>query len=200
MWNRSGQLFELQLLMATSFSKNIPSTARLLHILDGGTGELLFRNGLPDDRLTWSAKAILEEKYHKMVVDAHLEYLRAGSNVITTHNFAVIPSCMKQVNQQNAIGSLTSTAVRLAMKARDQFLTETHNQNQVLIAGSIPPLNESYRADLVFSADECHHWYRIIIKALNEENVDLFLCETMSGFTECKYALDILNELEINKE
>eukprot|EP01084_Bolivina_argentea_P063117 115285_1 len=65
--------------------------------------------------------------------------------------------------------------------------------------GIIPPLQASYRPDMVLSETECKYWYEIIINALNESNVDIFLCETMSCLKECKYALDVIENVNINK-
>eukprot|EP01083_Nonionella_stella_P001935 5559_1 len=177
------------------------STHRFLHILDGGTGELLFKKGLPDDRITWSAKAILDSKYHAMVTQCHLDFLNSGSRIITTNNFALTPGCLTQIQKQNNIAELTKTAVNLAHDARTLFYkTKPKTIHNVLIAGSIPPLNQSYRPDLLLSEKQCRYWYDIIIRALHENNVDIFLCETLSCFKECKYAMDIIQQLNTNKQ
>ena len=56
------------------------------------------------------------------------------------------------------------------------------------IAGSIPPLAESYRADLVGSFETNVLQYRVIVSSLINY-VDLFLCETMSTINESKSAV-----------
>jgi len=48
-----------------------PNENQAIFLLDGGTGEELFRRGMPDDRKTWSAKAVVEPKYHKVLKDVH---------------------------------------------------------------------------------------------------------------------------------
>ncbi|MGE3796653.1 MAG: homocysteine S-methyltransferase family protein, partial [Thermomicrobiales bacterium] len=53
----------------------------------------------------------------------------------------------------------------------------------VNIAGSLPPLEESYRPDLVRSLDELLPRYREMVHLMSPY-VDLFLCETMSASTE----------------
>ena len=176
---------------------------RFLRILDGGGGDLLFKKGLPDDRITWSAKAILDKQYHKMVTETHLDFLNAGSRIITTNNYAVTPGVLKSINQHENIAQLTKIAVDLAKDARAMFYKQISDKNanrdEILIAGSVPPLNESYRPDLLLPDDECKYYYDIIINTLNDNNVDIFLCETLSCFKECKFAMDILQKLEINK-
>lgn len=40
-------------------------------LLDGGTGEELFRRGVPDDRSIWSAKAVVDNQYHGVLQQVH---------------------------------------------------------------------------------------------------------------------------------
>ena len=49
-------------------------------ILDGGMGQQLLSKGLQTKGSLWSASALLEEKYHKLVVDAHLDFINAGAD------------------------------------------------------------------------------------------------------------------------
>ena len=103
---------------------------RFLHILDGGTGELLFRKGLPDDRVTWSAKAILDKQYHSMVTQCHLEFLNAGSTIITTNNYAITPKTSSPINRQQDIAELTKTAIDLAVDARNIYYTQNPDKKK----------------------------------------------------------------------
>ena len=52
-----------------------------------------------------------------------------------------------------------------------------------LIAGSLAPLFESYRPDLVLPADELEPVYREQAEIL-ADYVDMFICETMSSAAE----------------
>ena len=46
-----------------------------VRILDGGMGQELLNRGLKPKGTLWSAYALINEQYHQMVVDAHLEFL-----------------------------------------------------------------------------------------------------------------------------
>lgn len=59
----------------------------------------------------------------------------------------------------------------------------------VKIAASVPPLSESYRADLVPSDDVLRKEYEELIPALGE--ADIYLCETMSSIRESDVAVPI---------
>ena len=63
--------------MDNSFFKKI-------RILDGGMGQLLLEKGMISMGTLWSASALLEKKYHQILVDAHLSYINAGSDIIVT--------------------------------------------------------------------------------------------------------------------
>ena len=47
-------------------------------ILDGGMGQELLSRGLKSKGSLWSASALLEEKYHQLVIDAHLSFITIG--------------------------------------------------------------------------------------------------------------------------
>ena len=55
-----------------------------IKILDGGMGQLLLEKGIVSMGTLWSASALLEKKYHQILVDAHLSYINAGSDIIVT--------------------------------------------------------------------------------------------------------------------
>lgn len=171
-----------------------PQPGCVEYILDGGMGKYMQTIGLPVNTRLWSAHALIESKYHSLVLRAHREYLEAGSNVITTSNYAVIPGYLRKENKGEQIEPLTKLAVQLAQKARLQFLAAQTDQSPAIrIAGSIPPLVESYRPDLRLSEQDSIRVYRQIIGAL--AGVDLFLIETMGCIDEAVYALKAL-ELE----
>ena len=65
---------------------------------------------------------------------------------------------------------------------------------KVLVAGSIPPLSESYRFDLVPDADEAIPIYENIARALLPY-VDIFICETMSTMSESANALGAIRNV-----
>ena len=59
-----------------------------LRILDGGMGQELHSKGLISKGTLWMTSAVLDEKYHNLIVDTHLDYISAGAEVITTATFS----------------------------------------------------------------------------------------------------------------
>ena len=59
-----------------------------IRILDGGMGQQLLAKGLISRGALWSASANLHKNFHDLVVDVHLSFINAGSEVILTNTFA----------------------------------------------------------------------------------------------------------------
>jgi S-methylmethionine-dependent homocysteine/selenocysteine methylase len=155
-------------------------------ILDGGTGETLFRNGMPDDRKTWSALAVTDSAYHDMLVQVHREFIDAGADMITVNSYSITPGSGFAIDD---IPSLVSSAATLARKAA------TAAGKGTLVCGSLAPLVESYRPDLVLPHDEGVALYCTIAVALQPQ-VDVFIAETMSSFEEASQVVDAVKGLE----
>ena len=57
-------------------------------ILDGGMGQHLLTKGLKPKGRLWSATALIDKKYHQLVIDSHLDFIKSGAEVIVTTNFS----------------------------------------------------------------------------------------------------------------
>ena len=53
-----------------------------IRILDGGMGQELLHRGLKPKGTLWSAQALIDKDCHQMVIDAHLDFINAGAEVI----------------------------------------------------------------------------------------------------------------------
>ena len=144
-------------------------------VLDGGMGdEISARLGGAATGL-WSAKALIDNP--ELVVDLHKEFIEAGARIIITNTYSTIPSYLGKVGMADRYIELTRQGGKLACRAAEE------SGEDVQIAGSLPPLSESYRPDLVPPVDEALPVYRNLVEALRDF-VDLFICETMSTAEE----------------
>ena len=57
-------------------------------ILDGGLGQELLSRGLISKGTLWSTSAVVDEKYHQLLIDVHLSFIESGADVIVTNNFS----------------------------------------------------------------------------------------------------------------
>ena len=49
------------------------------YILDGGTGQTLIEKGLKPKGTLWSATALINNDYHNLLVETHLDFINAGA-------------------------------------------------------------------------------------------------------------------------
>jgi hypothetical protein len=104
-------------------------------------GAELIKRGLTPRTGLWSARALLDEP--EGVVQVHAEYIEAGASVITTNSYSTIPSYLAKADMAESYQELTVVAAKLARRAADAAAIP------VRVAGCLPPLDESYRHDLV---------------------------------------------------
>ena len=140
-------------------------------IMDGGMGGEIQARLEGAGHGLWSAKALVEAP--QIVVDLHKQYIAAGAQIILTNSYSTIPHYLGKEGLAEHFVEYTELAGQLARQAVCEC------DQAVQVAGSIPPLNESYRSDLVPSAEEALPVYRRMVEAL-QPYVDCYICETMS--------------------
>ena len=111
-------------------------------ILDGGMGQELLANGLVGKGTLWSSTALLDEKYHDLVVNTHVSFINSGADVIVTNNFSSRRQRLKQNKVENKFDYLNIKAGELAVKAREK------SKKNIYIAGCLPAQNDTYVSDL----------------------------------------------------
>ena len=67
-------------------------------ILDGGMGQELLARGMEPNGTLWSANALLHEKYHQLLLDTHLDFIKSGAEVIVTTTFTTRKIRLKDNN------------------------------------------------------------------------------------------------------
>jgi S-methylmethionine-dependent homocysteine/selenocysteine methylase len=151
----------------------------LITLLDGAMGTELKARGaaVPDYRNSiWSAMALIRAP--ELVHQIHCDYIRAGADVIIANNYAVVPRLLARESMAHRLDELTRTACRLAQQARDAC-----DRPDVRVAGSLPPLDTTYRADCVGTESQLYDTYLRIARILADE-VDLAIAETFTTVRE----------------
>ena len=147
----------------------------MITILDGGMGGEI-QSRLPEAKAgLWSALALIE--CPDIVAALHREYIEAGADVIATNTYSTIPSYLGKAGMAGRYPALTRQAAELARAAADG------SPRPVQVAGALPPLDESYRPDLVPPAADAQPVYARLVAEMVAD-VDLWLCETMSSAAE----------------
>ena len=70
-----------------------------IRILDGGMGQELLTRGMKPNGTLWSANAVLNPDYHKLLLDTHLDFvkLRADTSIEKTVLSKSIPNVDKMM-------------------------------------------------------------------------------------------------------
>lgn len=155
--------------------------------LDGALGSILLARANKSSSGLWSAQFLLDDP--EAIKSLYEEYVDIGSNLITTNTYSTIPSYLNKEKISAKMPELIDIAGKLAKEVADRH-------EHVRVAGSLPPLEESYRPDLVLTEGEALPIYKSLIEGLLPY-VDIFLCETISSIQETQNvlkALDLYNK------
>jgi len=155
-----------------------------IKILDGGMGRELARMGAPFRQPEWSALALIEAP--QFVRAAHDAFIAAGSQVITTNSYAVVPFHVGDDVFAEQGAALIALSGKLAREAADVAPAK------VLVAGSLPPVLGSYRPDL-FEPVAAKKLLQVLVDSLTG-NVDVWLAETQSSVAEVEAVRDVLGD------
>ena len=148
-------------------------------LLDGGVGQELYRRSTRPAAPLWSVQVMMDEPH--LVEAVHLDFIEAGARIITVNTYTATPHRLTREGLPDKFEALQGAAFAAAASAREK------SGQAVRIAGCLPPLVGSYRADLTPPEDECLANYRRIV-AVQADHVDLFLCETMLSAAEARAA------------
>jgi S-methylmethionine-dependent homocysteine/selenocysteine methylase len=152
-------------------------------VMDGGMGHLLRQKGIEikgaigsTERFLGVAMANIDQP--ELVREAHEDFLKAGAQVIITNSYACIPRVIKGDDSEKVLEAIRA-AGSIARSVADEYGAQ--------VAGSMPPLNASYRVDKVGDNEELATCYTEIAKTI-APYADVLICETMSCAREAAVA------------
>jgi len=159
-------------------------------ILDGGMGQELLIKGLKPKGTLWSAHALIDESCHQMVIDAHLDFINAGAEVIVTSTFTARRNRLIQNDCEKYFEQINIKAVELAQKARDI------SKKEILIAGGLPNQKQTYESDLGKDLDSIEKNFYDQAKIL-KNGIDFFYLDVMSSGLECEIAIKTIESFNL---
>ena len=154
-------------------------------ILDGGMGQELLARGMKPNGTLWSANAILNSDYHKLLEDTHKDFVRAGAEVIVTTTFTTRRKRLRDNNIEDKFEYLNKKAGEIAVNVKKEF-------PNIKIAGGLPPQHLTYEEDKRSEKE--------IITDFNEqaklldEYVDFYYFDVWSSIKEFKCGIKAIKE------
>ena len=162
-----------------------------VRLLDGAMGTELMRAGLDLPLPIWSGDVNLTHPDY--VQKIHEAYLTAGADILTTNTFRTTPRAYRNNGyeeheaRQRSHESL-ERAVELARQAAG---------SDIIVAGSIAPLEDCYEPDLFPGIEFAQREFRELAIWLQDAGIDVILFETMGSWPEIKTALSVTADLQI---
>ena len=156
-----------------------------IRILDGGMGQELLARGMEPNGTLWSANALLQEKYHKLLLDTHCDFIKAGAEVIVTNTFTTRKVRLRDNNVENKFEYLNKKAGEIAQQAKILY-------PNVMVAGGLPPQYLTYEADTRSDQEISENFYsqaRIL-----DPYIDFFYFDVLSSIREFQIAIDSIKE------
>ncbi len=154
------------------------TTAKSVTLLDGGMGQELLRRSGAAPTPMWSAQVMKDQP--DIVRDLHIDYIKAGAQVITINAYSATPERLARDGVVELFEDLQIGSINVAKEAR-----ELSGVASVKVAGCLPPLVGSYRPDMAPDYDTMLATYKQVV-AVQAPHVDLIQCETMSSIDEAR--------------
>ena len=173
-------------------------------VLDGAFATELEARGFSVNDALWSAKALFERP--DLVREVHLDYLRAGADVVTSASYqATVEGFVKRGFTKEEAAALIQKSVRLAQEARDLYLAERGADGAVpLVAASVGPYGayladgSEYRGDYDIDEDALTTFHAERLALLAAAEPDILACETLPCLVEAHAIVRALREKRVD--
>jgi S-methylmethionine-dependent homocysteine/selenocysteine methylase len=146
-------------------------------LLDGATGTELERRGARCALPLWSARVLLDDP--DLLLRVHRDYAAAGAEILTANTFRTQGRTLARAGLGDRAAELTARAVDLARRAIG---------DGGFVAGSMPPLEDCFRPDLVPDDAALAREHAEHAAHLANAGADLLLVETMNTAREARAA------------
>lgn len=160
-----------------------------IKLLDGGFGQAIINKGLDQIGTLWGCSAYLNKQDHQKVIDTHLDFINAGSKIITTSNFTIRKRRLAQNKLEDKLNVFLEISGKLAQKA-----VKISNK-KIEIAGSLPTRGETYKSDIFLSDKELLREFQESASILNPY-VDLFYLDVLCSYKEIELALESIKNFD----
>ena len=154
-----------------------PFRARLARgplLCDGAMGTFLYERGVPYDRCFDALNLTDRER----VLNVHLDYLRAGAEMIETNTFGANAMKLEAHGLADRVRDINRGGAKVAKEARDII------GRAVWIAGSIGPLGKPLVPYGRVTREEAGGAFRAQIDGLVEGGADVLILETFTDLEE----------------
>ena len=160
-------------------------------ICDGAMGTMLQKMGCS----TCPDYLNIANDDKKKVLNVHLGYLEAGSDIIQTNTFGSNPSKLETCGLLSDIEKINKNAVSITKEAINIYKEKTGSKRQLFIAGDIGPTGKLIEPAGNLKHREAVDLYSRQIDILVNSLVDFILIETIMDLSEAIAAIEATKKI-----
>jgi homocysteine S-methyltransferase len=180
-----------------------PDAAPWPLVLDGGLSNVLEELGCDLHPTLWTAGLI--DSNPRAIVEAHLAYLRAGADIITTASYqASLPGFIEAGYTAEQGHALLRRSVELAKQAVERFqVGHTEGRRRILVAASVGPYGayladgSEYTGSYAASDAQLREFHAPRLRELAESGVDVLAVETQPSLREVGVLAELLSDVDV---
>ena len=162
-----------------------------VRLLDGAMGTELMRAGLDLRLPIWSGNVNLTHPDY--VRKIHEAYLTAGADILTTNTFRTTPRAYRNNGyEEHEARQISHKSLERAVELARQAAGD-----DIIVTGSIAPLEDCYEPDLFPGNEFAQREFRELAIWLQDTGVDIILFETMGSWPEIKTAISVTVDLHL---
>ena len=162
-----------------------------VRLLDGAMGTELMRAGLDLRLPIWSGNVNLTHPDY--VRKIHEAYLTAGADILTTNTFRTTPRAYRNNGyEEHEARQISHKSLERAVELARQAAGD-----DIIVAGSIAPLEDCYQPELFPGIEFAQREFRELAIWLQDTGVDIILFETMGSWPEIKTAISVTVDLHL---
>jgi len=160
-------------------------------VSDGAMGTTLLSAGISKypDSLNIDNNSI------RKIIDIHLSYLEAGSDIIQTNTLGSTPIKLESFRLENETKKINENAVNAAKEAENIYRSKSGDEKPLFIAGDIGPLGKLLEPVGTLKYEDAVSAFSKQAEILIGKKVDLIIIETIMDLNEALAAIEATRKI-----
>ncbi|MBU4313980.1 MAG: homocysteine S-methyltransferase family protein [Actinobacteria bacterium] len=160
-------------------------------VSDGGMGTTLLSAGISE----YPDSLNIDNNNIRKIIDTHLSFLEAGSDIIQTNTFGSTPIKLESFSLENEIKKINENAVNAAKEALSIYRSKSGDEKPLFIAGDIGPLGKLLEPVGTLKYEDAVSAFLKQAEILIGKKVDLIIIETIMDLNEALAAIEATRKI-----
>ena len=160
-------------------------------VSDGAMGTNLLSAGISE----YPDSLNIDNNNIRKIIDIHLSFLEAGSDIIQTNTFGSTPIKLESFRLENEIKKINENAVNAAKEAVSIYRFKSGDEKPLFIAGDIGPLGKLLEPVGTLKYEDAVSAFSKQAEILIGKKVDLIIIETIMDLNEALAAIEATRKI-----